>query len=493
MKIKLAVIVTASALLVGCEDFLDKSPQDSLTSGSFYKTANDAISAVNAAYDGFQHMNYYGFNYPLIVNVLGGDALKGGLGAGDRSEYLEFENFNITADNIRIKEFYEQAWGCINRANSVIENVSKMEPSGTFTEGLKSRIIGEAQFLRSLHYYNLVLAFGGMPLYEEVPRINERAKPRATEEETWAFIIQGFKNAATNLPDTYDAANTGRATKGAANAMLARIYALRAQWADVKTQVGLVKSSPARYDLIDDYASNFDNRGNNNRESIFEIQYTLSNTSINVWNAAGDWNSNWFSKYSAPQVGNAGWGFMSPTQELVDDYEAGDIRLPATVYRPGDPYGTGTFDPAVGTHLANAGKFGLKKYTGLDFTGAASNGFDYNYKIIRFGEILLLEAEAENELGGPTAAALDPLNRIRARARLRPVNATNNPGLTKETFRDLILRERRVELAYEGLRFYDVLKRGKAPAIFGRRGYGSEDRLLPIPASEIALTGWEQN
>lgn len=493
MKKYILLSLLSVVTLLGCEDFIEIEPQDSLTSTAFYKTADDATAAINAAYDGFQHLNYYGFNYPDILNIAGGDAVKGGFGAGDRPAYLEFETFDITPQNIRIREFYAMAWGGVNRANQVLDNVSQMEVDGDFTEALKTRILGEATFLRALHYQNLVLAFGGMPIYTSVPKIDDEVLPRATTEETWSFIIDSFNEAASMLPDAYDAANTGRATKGAANAMLARIHSLRGEWPQVNTYTDLVINSPAGYDLAPTFAENFDERGNNNMESIFEIQYTLSNTSLSIWSNAGDWNSNFIAKYSAPQVGNAGWATMSPTQELVDDFEAGDLRLTETVYRPGDPYGDGVFDPNDGSHFSNAGLYGHKKLTGLDFSNTAGNGFDYNYKIIRFADILLLKAEAENEINGVTTNALNPLNRIRTRAGLLPVNNTNNPGLSKEGLRDIILGERRSELAMEGLRFYDVIYRGRGSEFLGARGYQPGDEIFPIPPFEIAQTGWPQN
>ncbi|RRQ48013.1 RagB/SusD family nutrient uptake outer membrane protein [Maribacter algicola] len=497
MKKYIFLSLFSVVILLGCEDFIDLEPQDQLTTTAFYKTAADAISATNAAYDGFQHLNYYGFNYPDILNIAGGDAVKGGFGAGDRPAYLEFETFNITDNNLRIGEFYAMAWGGVNRANQVLDNVSQMEVGGDFTEELKTRLLGEATFLRALHYMNLVLGFGGMPIYTSVPAIDDEVLPRATAEETWAFIIQDFNDAADMLPDTYDAENVGRATRGAANAMLARVHSLRGEWTQVKTHADLVIESPAGYDLAPTFAENFDERGNNNVESIFEIQYTLSNTSLDIWSSAGDWNSNFIAKYSAPQVGNAGWATMSPTQELVDDFEAGDIRLGETVYQPGDPYpnpnGDGTFDPFDGSHFENAGLFGHKKLTGLDFNNSAGNGFNYNYKIIRFADILLLKAEAENELNGVSADALNPLNRIRSRAGLPPVNETNNPGLSQDQLRDIILDERRSELAMEGLRFYDVVYRGRGTEFLGARGYQPGDEIFPIPPSEIAQTGWPQN
>ena len=109
--------------------------------------------------------------------------------------------------------------------------------------------------------------------------------------------------------------------------MLARIAALQGRWEDVITFTDRVTNSEANYQLVDDYGSNFDGSGNNNAESIFEIQYTLTNTSLNVWSEAGDWNSNGISKYASPQVDNAGWAFMSPAENLVQDYESGDLRL----------------------------------------------------------------------------------------------------------------------------------------------------------------------
>ena len=146
----------------------------------------------------------------------GGDSGQGGFGAGDRPAYLEFETFNITDNNLRIGEFYAMAWGGVNRANQVLDNVSLMEVDGDFTEALKTRLLGEATFLRALHYTNLVLGFGGMPIYTSVPTIDAEVLPRATAEDCWTFIIEDFNNAASMLPDSYDAANMGRATKGTA-------------------------------------------------------------------------------------------------------------------------------------------------------------------------------------------------------------------------------------------------------------------------------------
>ncbi len=487
------ILCLLAAGFFACESFLEQEPQDSLTTTGFYNTAQDAISAVNAAYDGFQHLDYYGFNYPMILNISGADAVKGGFGAGDRSSYLEFGNYNVNPENVSNLELYRSAWGGVNRANGVLTNVSQMEVDSDFPQELKDRILGEATFLRAIHYYNLVLGYGGLPLYEEVPSVGDQPLSRTTPEETWNFVINDFQAAAAALPATYDPANQGRATSGAANAMLARIAALQGRWEDVLTYVNLVKGSEANYQLVEDYGSNFDGTGNNNPESIFEIQYTLSNTNLNVWSEAGDWNSLGLSAYASPQVDGAGWAFMSPAENLVQDYEEGDLRLPATVYRPGDPYGPSTFDPARGSHLGNAGQYGLKKYTNLNLDGANSNGFDINWKIIRFGEILLLEAEAQNELNGPTEAALNPLNQVRERAGLEPITAANTPGLNQEALRDIIIHERRVELAFEGVRFYDLIYRDLAVEKLGPRGYEPNDALFPIPPSELDLTGWDQN
>src|SRR5680860_1874539 len=111
MKKNIFLSLLSVLTLLACADFIEIEPQDSLTTTAFYKTADDAIAAVNAAYDGVQHLNYYGFNYPDILNIAGGDAVKGGFGAGDRPAYLEFETFDITPQNLRIREFYAMAWG----------------------------------------------------------------------------------------------------------------------------------------------------------------------------------------------------------------------------------------------------------------------------------------------------------------------------------------------------------------------------------------------
>lgn len=493
---KKLTFILALFLVIGCDKFLDIEPQDTLTTNSFFQTKDDALAAVNAAYASFQSLNYYGLNLPLISNMSGADAVKGGFGAGDRSSYLQFGTYDVTDGNLRANEFYRAAFGGVNRSNQVLDNVPAMEVSGTFTQADKDAVLGQARFLRALNYHNLVLTFGGMPIYTSVPLASSDPLPRATAEETWAFIINDLTEAANLLPDSYDQANVGRATKGAANAMLARISAFQGDWQAVNRYADAVINSPAGYALTDDYGINFGLSGNNTSESIFEIQYTAGTTSLSVWSGpggAGDWNSNQLSQYAAPQdqpAGQAGWAFMQPTEDLVSDYETGDLRLPATVYSPGDPIGDEIWNP-TGGHLANAGLYGLKKYTTPNL-GDGGQGEAINYKIIRLGEVLLLKAEAENEIGGPTNA-LAPLNSIRTRAGLAEINADNNPNLSQATLRDIIAHERRIELAMEGIRFFDLTQRGTALEVLGPRGFSAGDEIFPIPAGEIALTGWTQN
>ncbi|MFY0625697.1 MAG: RagB/SusD family nutrient uptake outer membrane protein [Reichenbachiella sp.] len=500
---KKIIYIMAALCFLGCEGFLEKEPQDALTADGFYETANDATLAVNAAYSTFQNLNYYGFNFPVLSNISGGDAVKGGFGAGDRPSYLQFGSYEVNSGNLRAKEYFISAFGGVNRANQVLDNVTEMDLADDFPESLKNRILGEARFLRALNYYNLVLTFGGMPLVSSVPTVTDEPLPRASVQETWDFIIQDLEIAEGLLPATYhvdgERQNVGRATSGAANAMLARIHAFRGNWNDVRTYAdAVINDTEGNYGLAGDYGSNFGSDGNNNVESIFEIQYTAGVTSVNVWSGpggGGDWNSNQLSRYAHPQeqpAGAGGWAFMQPTQDLVDDYEAGDLRLPATVYQTGDAIGAEVFDPASTNHLANAGMFGLKKYT-IPNDGNSGQGNAINYKIIRFAEVLLLKAEAENELVGPTAAALDPINLVRNRAGLLPIDATNNPGLDQTMLRDLIVHERRVELAMEGIRFFDLTQRGLAESELGSRGFSAGDEIFPIPSDELDLTGWDQN
>lgn len=494
-KLKYILLTT---LFFGCDDFLNIDPQDSLTSSGFYQTENDAISAVNAAYDAFQTLNYYGFNLPVLTNVSAQDAVKGGFGAGDRSGYLEFANYTVNESNTRSKEFFQTAFGGINRANQVLDNITPVQTGPNMSEVVKNRVLGEARFLRALNYYNLASAFGGMPLFESVPKVDSEPIPRATKEETWNFIIRDFEAAAGLLPDNYNAGDLGRASKGAARAMLARIHAARGEYAIAKTYIDQVMTSSAGYDLAPTYAENFGETGNNNLESIFEIQYSHGTTSLNVWSGTGDWNSNQVSRYTAPQEAptpaEGGWAFMQPSQDLVDDYESGDLRLDATVYQDGDPIGDGFFTPNETSHAGNAGQYGNKKYTTVNSDGTGGQGAAINYKVIRFAEILLLKAEVENELNaGVPSSALEALNRVRTRAGLTEVNATNNPGLDQVMLRDIILHERRIELAMEGVTFFDFNLRGLGVQMYGDHGFEAGDELFPIPASEIELTGWQQN
>ncbi|MFY0690017.1 MAG: RagB/SusD family nutrient uptake outer membrane protein [Cyclobacteriaceae bacterium] len=494
-KLKYLLIV---AIFIGCDDFITLEPQDSLTSSGFYKTESDAISAINATYSAFQTLNYYGFNLPVLTNVSAQDAVKGGFGAGDRAEYQQFADYTVADNNTWSIDFYKSAFGGINRANQVLDNVSLIEVGADMSQEVKTRVLGEAHFLRALNYYNLACAYGGLPLFSAVQDINDPVPPRASLEETWGFIISDFEMASSMLPDTYAAGDLGRATAGAANAMLARIHTARGEYTDAKFYVDAVIGSSANYDLNPDYYENFTEAGNNNVESIFEIQYSHGTASLGVWSGTGDWNSNQVSRYTAPQgqpaSGGGGWAFMQPSQDLVDDYESGDLRLSGTVYMPGDPIGDGVFEPNASTHASNAGLYGNKKYTTVNADGTGGQGAAVNYKVIRFGEILLLKAEVENELNaGVPQEALDAFNRIRLRAGLPEVNATNNPGLDQASFRDIIMHERRIELAMEGITFFDANQRGIGLDLFGDHGFQAGDELFPLPASEIELTGWGQN
>jgi hypothetical protein len=382
----------------------------------------------------------------------------------------DFDNFTFTSTQFILNDYWTGQYAGINLCNQVLTKV----PGITMDEGLKARLLAEAKFLRAYHYFNLVRAFGGVPLLTRVPETPEELNPtRATAEEVYALIVSDLTDAAAVLPISYDAANVGRATKGAALAMLAKVKMYQQSWTEVLNLTEQVMAMP--YSLTEDYNQIFRYAGENNSESIFEVQAQVIPGNCDAS------NSQWAEVQGAR--GQYGWGFSIPTVDLENAFEPGDKRKDATILYRGEVTPEGD---KISETVSNP-RYNQKAYVPSSIPMECGYGKGQNIRVMRFAEVLLMHAEAANELG-QTEKALSSLNRVRARAGLDPVTFTSQADL-----RSKIWQERRVELALEsGDRLYDLVRQGRAAEVLRAQGKSftpGKNEVFAIPQTQIDLSG----
>jgi hypothetical protein len=480
MKVVFSIVITAMVLTIsGCKKYLDKVPLDSVNTSNFFQTADDAVNAVNACYQPMQRPKLYNLRM-WTSDIFAGNSVTGAGGGTDGIETVEEANFTTDASNAGVLDLYRGPYPGILYCNLVLKNV----PSIKMDTVLRNRIIGEARFLRANYYFILVRYFGDVPLILEPqsPASSDYYPARAPAATIYQQIIQDLKSAITLLParESYTGSDVGRASKGAAIATLAKVDLTLGDYTDV---VPLCQQVTAMgYKLNTNYADNFNPATKNSPESIFEIQYS-GNTLYGFFDDLNQ--ASWTSTYMGPRntnfVGGA-YGWNQPTQEFVNSYEAGDLRKDLTILYKGCPdfYGN-VYDSSYSTTGYNVRKFLVPTAVSPQYNTSAEN-----FPALRYADVLLMEAEAMNELG-QTAPAAAPLNLVRERAGL-PDIAT---GLSQDNFRTAVLHERRMELAFEGQRWFDLIRINKGQYgldflhSIGHTNAAAKNLLLPIPLLEI--------
>jgi starch-binding outer membrane protein, SusD/RagB family len=464
----------------GCKNFLDKPPQGNLTQASFPTTAADALLATNATYSTLRNWYFSYGGYP-ILDIMSDDAYKGSNPTDQATTVGPYDNFSINPSQDGLDRWWTTLYQGIKQANVVINQV----PAIQMDPNLKGRYVAESKFLRALFYFDLVRAWGGVPVVTTlVPPLK---LPRSTAAQVYSLITSDLLSAIDSLPDQSQLApaDYGRATKGAAEALLSKVYLFEKDFPDAETySVDVINS--AEYSLDPDFVHTFSVDGNFNSEAIFEI----GALAIEDGDAGGNQFGNTQGVRGLP---NKGWGFNRPSIDLRNTFESGDPRKKGTIINLGDTI-DGTFitgdDQTPDSGIVN-GIYQVECYNRkvwVDGTSTISE-WSWNRRLIRYSEVLLIAAEASNE-DGKTSQALQYLNEVRARARegnnsiLPDVTTTNQDSL-----RTAILHERRVELALEGDRFWDLVRTGNAVAVLGPLGFQSgKNELLPIPQSEIDLS-----
>ena len=483
-------------VLSACEKYLEVAPQGGITEEAIRTNptaAQDLVAGVyNIMWDGSMH----GFDYLGMTNIASDDADKGSNPTDAATTQGRLDNLDMDASVGNMNTIWSGYFRAIARANQAMDKI----PLSPAEETVKKQLEGEVRFLRAYFYFNLVRFFGGVPKIDKVPAPEEVNNPefqtRASKAEIYQFIISDLKFAVDNLP-IKGATPTGRATKGAAIGMLAKVYLYQKNWQRAYNLTdSLVSGKAGTYDLLPRYENIWREVGANSVESLFEVQ-TGTNTACN---AAID-------SYAVPQGPRAGgkrgwadlgWGFGTPSQSLVSAYEPGDRRREATIiFINPAPLGTRLWDGyrVPSRDSVENERYNYKAYhsrTQEKYCGDVGR-LPKNLRILRFGEILLIHAEAALALG-KSAEALTDINRLRTRAGLAPLTAIT---------REAIWRERRVELALEHDRFFDLVRQeeiqpGRAVQAFAAHGktfVKGKNEVFPIPITQIQLSAnkLEQN
>ncbi len=525
MKRKILVLSLLSLLFGACDDFLEKEPLGRQSELTFFDTPENAILAINGVYDvvSWDETNipteYVGHNYEFFFGDILSDDSEKGSSPSDFVELTEMKEWRANAGLGPAAAMWNNQFIGIYRANLVLQNIG----DSPISEDLRKRITGEAHFLRGYFYFYLLRVFGGLPLFDEPVTPSEYGSVnRASLAETYAFIEADFQAASDLLPEKsgYPSSELGRATKGAALGYLARaiMYQIGTDnsnghtWQEVYDLTKAIINS-GEYALTPNYAEIFEEEGENNMESVFEVQALESTvgfgptktgtTNFIFQNNRTDW----------------GWGFNNPTQNLVDAFEANDPRLAVTVYGDGEVV-LGKVQE-IPFPAENQTGYMNRKAAGLPPIEGKASG--QNIRKMRFADIILMNAEAAANTG-LEAEARTLVNQIRSRARQStlPKGSTEGesssydlantpfdalPDITGggQELMEAIWHERRVELGMESLRFWDLVRTGRYVTTLSNEIQANclshsittntvnPVPVLPIPINEVSTWGLEQN
>jgi tetratricopeptide (TPR) repeat protein len=489
---KISTLALAGLLLAtSCKkDLLEQVNPLEPSSAQFWKTQNDANRAVLAVYSGQQIFSTYSLYWHFATTGRTDESFTNTPDPG-LNQYLVFRQISTT--DARSAFFWNDMYRIIFRANQVLANVPGIDMDAT----LKKQYLAEALFLRSLAYYDLGLLFGNLPLVTTLADATTRV-PQVTQDEVYAQIIKDLTTAKADLPVSYDANSLGRATRGSATALMGKVYMQQRKWTEASAQFAEVISSN-RYSLVNEYSDNFTEANENNSESVYEVQFSGVNKTFGQ-DFAGAAEGNERAQFFGPP----GIGFTDVEvrrwlfNEFTDKTATGgtDPRRDATMFSAvGTPtlYGKAFVGPA-GLNI-NPSRLLWRKYQN-DRTRTFEDFFSgINIRLIRYADVLLMQAEALNELGRP-ADALPLINRVRQRP---SVNLTPLTGTyTQAAMRTQLRHERATELAGEGSRWGDLVRYGLLDNQAGLDELKARDadfnnfitpknKLLPIPQSDIDI------
>lgn len=500
-KYILIALITFALFSACSDDFLDKKPLVQSSAETYYSNESEANDAVIGCYSVMQNESFQLAPFMLIGDDCSDDCDLGNskseafswLGANAQA----LQKFDVLPTNSQNNALWTRGFRGITYTTQAIQRISE---NLSIPEAKRNQFIGEAHYLRALYYFFLTRQHGGLPIIDHILSYDEYYMSRSTQAETWAFIETELKAAVELLPEKskYSSSDLGRATKGAANALLGKVYMYQSKFAEAYTVLKMVVES-GEYKLEANYVDVSTIEHENGIESIFEIQHNTTGTG---WADANEGSILSFYEHDADPSDavkwHNGWSMHCPTQDLVDSYETGDPRLHATVIFKDE-----MFDGHVNKNIASSTGYQSKKwyvpYAKRSQTDQSDN--PKNVIFYRYADLLLYIAEAANEIGKPDEALLY-LEQVRGRARSNSMDVTVLPRITesgKDALRLLIWHERRVELACEGQRFWDLVRQKRAGTIMraysanyksikGQFFVDGKSEIFPIPGTQVTLS-----
>ncbi|MFA9191254.1 RagB/SusD family nutrient uptake outer membrane protein [Flavobacterium sp. FZUC8N2.13] len=473
-KIYIATFVVSAFFFTGCADeFLDVNQTESVSTDDIELYNNDAGASqfVTSIYNKFLNWDMTSFGWIGLSSIASDDADKGSSPGDTGTDKDVLDALTYNESNPSVESTFNANYDGINRCNQALNILPKLDKADA---NLRARLAGEAKFLRAFMYFTLVKCYGGVPIVDHLPVPGSDADrimqlTRKTAAEVYAFIENDLNDAIAALPEksAYGPNEKSRASKGAAYALLAKVNLYQKKWQKVVDNCDKVTG----YSIVNDYATMFRPAGKFDSESIFEI---YAHGTIPAKGIQGYSNTQ-----GARGTGGWGWGFNTPSLSLVNAYEPNDVRKEATIIFKG----TTLYDGRVIPTTVENDRYNYKAYSSA-YTSAWETDVDIKY--LRYAEVLLMKAEALNELE-QTEDAIPLLNEIRKRA-----NLGDTPAVSQADVRIAIWKERRVEMAFEHDRFFDLVRTGQAKAAFtvhGKTFIEGKHELFPIPAAFLKQAG----
>lgn len=450
---RILYIMLCTALFTGCsEDFTDLAPISNRNEADFYNSSDDFEVAINASYAGLQSTGVYGRGYWTMFEMRSDNTDQGPDATGLARQYTEINSFTEDALNEQVTSAWSESYRVIANCNVILERI----PSIEMETSLQNRITGEALFIRSLVYYHLAIGFGNIPL-QLTPYISGDELVQVDQNTVLEQLVTDLTEAEANLPVSYSGSEVGKATKGAAATLLAKVLLTLGNDSAAETVLRRIMNSYG-YELLPDYADLWGVANENNDESIFEVQY------ISGGIGQGSLFTNDFSPSTDLQTGS-GFGRNRPTVSMMEAYEDGDLRYEVSM---GATYENLEGEIVEARHV--------RKYQS-DL--AVENDSDINFVVFRYADVLLMLAEALGE----TPESYELINEVRNRAGLEDIDAST-PG----TFEEKLLHERRVELAFENHRWPDLKRFGAVNKVVEAEDFVTNTReYFFIPQREMDI------
>ena len=468
-SIKIIILIVV-VVFAGCENLLEEKPKSFLEQELYYQNESQAISGVNGIYSIMTNPGGYNFFY-RVAEIPTDEGKTGGVYQPSEPVLVGLDEFSFNASNRFLDQIWQNFYRGINRANLAIAKIPEIDE---MNPDMKARLIGEAKFLRALYYFNLVRWFGDVPFVTDyTDNVEGLNLERTDKDKVYDLIISDLSQASEDLSVSYSGENIGRATKGAALTLLGKVYLTRENWSNASNTLKEVIDL-GQYSLYENYEEVWDISNENGKEFIFSVQYKAG--------VINNPYSRRFAPRSSKIQASQSWGDIAPEAQLLNKYQDGDERL--GIFK--EEYEKYNSDEVVDFGWPFCFKF-------FDLAEGGNSG--ENFPVLRYADVLLMYAEAHNEINGPgdgsQYSALWALNEVRERSDINPISNTN-----KEEFREIVWAERSRELCFEGHRWFDLVRTDRLVQVMENTGVTVADKytLFPIPQREMDINpNLEQN